>query len=303
MEGNRDLGNQRVLVIISLRNSRRLGVSLTADPPGFEPGPFGSAGRREGEERRKIALVANLRQYATNGNVEAFYDYLINERKISEKTAKEYVSAISKPFHETRNAQKAYRLFAKFLASRGVISDDFAEKVLKVVKVKRTNADIYIPTLEEVVKTLKLAKDYSENVYLIYRLALESGSRLSEILRVLKDPSQDVCDGSVCYYPLAWQRGYKGVFYVFHITPLRKVDITKYAIADFERRRDALAIKYFRKFVATKMAELGIPLDVIDFIQGRKPTRVLTQHYVSLFGIAKEQYKKYAEWLTKFVNL
>jgi Uncharacterized protein conserved in archaea len=243
-------------------------------------------------------LVANLRQYATEGNVTAFYDYLINERKISEKTAKEYVSAISKPFRETRDAQKAYRLFAKFLASRGVISDDFAEKVLKVVKVKRTNADIYIPTSEEVLKTLKLAKEYSEDVYFVYRLALESGSRLSEILRVLKEPEKDVCDNGVCYYPLAWERGYKGVFYVFHVTPLRKVDITRYAVADFERRRDALAIKYVRKFVASKMAGLGIPLDVIDFIQGRKPTRVLTQHYVSLFGIAREHYRKYAEWLT-----
>jgi len=100
------------------------------------------------------------------------------------------------------------------------------------------------------------------------------------------------------YYPLAWERGYKGVFYVFHVTPLRKVDITRYAVADFERRRNALAIKYVRKFVASKMAGLGIPLDVIDFIQGRKPTRVLTQHYVSLFGIAREHYRKYAEWLT-----
>jgi intergrase/recombinase len=163
--------------------------------------------------------------------------------------------------------------------------------------VKRTNADIYIPTIEEIKRTLNKAKDYSENVYLVYRLALESGSRLSEILRVLKEPERDVCDGSICYYPLAWQRDYKGVFYVFHITPLRKIDITEYAIIDFERRRDVLAIKYFRKFVATKMADLGIPLDVIDFIQGRKPTSVLTQHYVSLFGIAKEEYKKYAEWL------
>jgi intergrase/recombinase len=260
------------------------------------------AGGQRAIERRKIALVANLRQYATEGNVKVFYDYLINERKISEKTAKEYVSAISKPFRETREAQKAYRLFAKFLASRGVISDDFAEKVLKVVKVEKTDADIYIPTLEEVVKTLQLAKEYSENVYLVYRLALESGSRLSEILRVLKEQEKDVCDGSICYYPLSWQRGYKGVFYVFHLTPLQKIDITRYAIADFERRRDALAIKYFRKFVATKMVELSVPLDVIDFIQGRKPTRVLTQHYVSLFGIAKEQYKKYAEWLSKFPN-
>jgi Uncharacterized protein conserved in archaea len=184
-----------------------------------------------------------------------------------------------------------------------VISDDFAEKILKVVKVKRTNADIYIPTIEEIKRTLNKAKDYSENVYFIYRLALESGSRLSEILRVLKEPEKDVCDGSICYYPLSWQRGYKGVFYVFHSTPLKKVDITMWAISDFERRnKDAIAIKYFRKFVAMKMAELSIPLDVIDFIQGRKPTRVLTQHYVSLFGIAKEQYKKYAEWLSKFPN-
>ncbi|WP_048051902.1 integrase [Saccharolobus islandicus] len=245
-----------------------------------------------------MALVANLRQYASEGNVKEFYDYLINERKISEKTAKEYVSAISKPFRETRNAQKAFRLFAKFLASRGVISDDFAEKILKVVKVKRTNADIYIPTVQEIKRTLNLAKDYSENVYLVYRLALESGSRLSEMLRVLKEPEKDVCDGSICYYPLAWQRGYKGVFYVFHLMPLKKVDITMWAISDFERRnKEAIPIKYIRKFVASKMAELGIPLDIIDFIQGRKPTRVLTQHYVSLFGIAKEQYKKYAEWI------
>jgi len=273
------------------------GVYPHSGPGGFEPPTTGSEGGNEGVDRRKKALVANLRQYATEGNVRAFYDYLVNERKISERTAKQYVSAIFKPFRETRNSQKAYRLFARFLASRGVISDDFAEKVLKAVKVKRTNADVYVPTLEEVVKTLELAKEYSEDVYLVYRLALESGSRLSEILRVLKEPEKDVCDSGICYYPLAWERGYKGVFYVFHVTPLRKVDITRYAIADFERRRNALAIKYVRKFVASKMAELGIPLDVIDFIQGRKPTRVLTQHYVPLFGIAREYYRKYAEWL------
>ena len=236
--------------------------------------------------------------------MKAFYDYLVNERGITEETAKAYVSLISKPFRETRNAQKAFRLFAKFLASRGMISDDFAEKILKVVKVRRTNADIYIPTIEEIKRALNKAKDYSENVYFIYRLALESGSRLSEILKVLKEPEKDVCDGSICYYPLAWTRGQKSVFYVFHLTPLRKVNITQWAISDFERRnKNALAIKYFRKFVATKMAELSIPLDIIDFIQGRKPTRVLTQHYVSLFGIAKEHYRKYAEWLSKMEHM
>ncbi|ABP96420.1 MULTISPECIES: integrase [Metallosphaera] len=243
-------------------------------------------------------MVANLRQYSTEGNLNAFYDYLVHERKINEMTAKEYINALSRPFRESRNSQKAYRLFAMFLASRGMISEEFAYKILKLVKVKKANADLNIPTVDEVKRTLDLAKEYSENVYFVYKIALESGARLSEILKALKDPSRDICESDICYYSMAWQRGYKGVFYIFHITPLRQISITESAIQDFERRRkNAIRIKYFRKFVASKMAELGIPLDVIDFIQGRKPTRILTQHYVSLFGIAKENYKKYAEYL------
>ncbi|ARM77164.1 integrase [Acidianus manzaensis] len=243
-------------------------------------------------------MVANLRQYATDGNIKAFYEFLLNERKVNEETAKKYVLAINKPYRETTVSQKAYRLFAKFLASRGIISEEFAEKILKIVKVKRTNADLHIPTLDEIKKTLELAKGYSENVYFIYRLALESGARLSEILKVLREPEKDICENGICYYPLNWTRGYKGSFYVFHIMPLKKVEATEWAVNSFEKKyKESVNIKYFRKFVATKMAELGIPLDIIDFIQGRKPTRILTQHYVSLFGIAKEQYRKYAEWL------
>ncbi|BFH73382.1 hypothetical protein SJAV_13260 [Sulfurisphaera javensis] len=267
----------------------------------MNPGPPPRQGIKESKERSKKSLVANLLQYATDGNLKDFYDYLINERKISEETAKERLHYL-----QTREVRlsdagiKAYRLFTKFLISRGLISEEFANKILKELKVPRSNADLYVPTIEEIKRTLQLAKEYSENVYLVYRLALESGARLSEILKVLKEPERDVCDNGICYYPLAWTRGYKGVFYVFHITPLRKLSITQYAIQDFEKHRDALPIKYIRKFVSTKLAELGIPLDVIDFIQGRKPTRVLTQHYVSLFGIAKEHYKKYAEWLKEF---
>ncbi|AOL15903.1 integrase [Sulfolobus sp. A20] len=224
---------------------------------------------------------------------------MLTKRKISEATAKSYISGVLS-YGDTNNDRKAIRLFAKFLAEEGIITEDFRDKILSVIKVKRSNPDLYVPTLEEVRKTLMLAKEYSENVYLVYRLALESGARLSEILKALSEPERDVCEGDICYYPLAWTRGYKGSYYLFHATPLRKVDITRYAIHDFERRhKDAVAIKYFRKFVSTQMASLGIPFDVIDFIQGRKPTRVLTQHYVSLFGITKEQYKKYAEWLRK----
>ncbi|QGA69605.1 integrase [Sulfolobus sp. E11-6] len=248
-------------------------------------------------------MVANLRQYATDGNINGFFEYLINKRRISEETVKEYINALRRKYTDSRNSQKAYRLFAKYLALRGLISEEFADKVLKIIKVKSTKADLYVPTIEQIKQTLLLAKEYSDNVYLVYRLALESGARLIEILKVLREPERDIADGEIRYYPISWTRGYKGSFYLFHITPLRQTNITRGVIAKFEKTyKDAVRIKYIRKFVATQMAQLGIPLDVIDFIQGRKPIRVATQHYVSLFGVAKEHYKKYAEWLKNIIN-
>ncbi|ACP38620.1 integrase [Saccharolobus islandicus] len=270
----------------------------------LNPGPPPCQRYEDSLERRKVSLVANLFQFALEGNLNAYYEWLINVRKVDERTAKERVSYIkSHKVRLTDQGIRAYRSFAKFLLEKGLISENFANEVLKEIKTPKSKPDLRIPSLEEVKHTLQLAKEYSESVYFVYRLALESGARLSEILKILKDPGQDVCDNGICYYPLAWTRGYKGVFYVFHITPLKRIEITRHAIQDFEKRRkEAIPIKYFRKFVATKMAELGIPLDVIDFIQGRKPTRILTQHYVSLFGIAREHYKKYAEWLKSFCS-
>jgi intergrase/recombinase len=247
--------------------------------------------RNRSNELKEVAI---LRKYVTEGNLEEFYSWATVKKGINERTAKMYVQQVQKPFEKKRNRIFAYRAFARFLSEKGIDVSDVLEK-LKTISSK---PDLRVPTLEEVRKTLQLAKEYSENVYFVYRLALESGSRLSEILKVLKEPEKDVCDNDICYYPLGWSRGQKSVFYIFHLTPLRKIDITQWAISDFERRNDeAIPIKYIRKFVATELAGLGINFDIIDFIQGRKPSRVLTQHYVSMFAIAKENYKKYAEWL------
>ena len=53
------------------------------------------------------------------------------------------------------------------------MSEEFADKVLKAVKVKRSGVDLYVSTLEGVRRTLELAKEYSEDVY-FDRLSLES---------------------------------------------------------------------------------------------------------------------------------
>jgi intergrase/recombinase len=218
------------------------------------------------------------------------FELALRSKKISEDTIKQYISCIKQNKKDSNNCIKAWRNFYRLVLNR-----DPPESL----KVKKTKADLRVPSLDEIRQTLESTKQYP-NLYLLYSLLLESGIRESEALKVLNDydSARDRCENGICAYEINWVRGQKGSFYAFHITPLQRVKISKSYIDKYTKKLGLVPPKYFRKFVATKMAELGIPLDIIDFIQGRKPTRVLTQHYVSLFGIAKEQYKKYAEWIS-----
>ena len=245
-----------------------------------------------------------LKEVITNGYVETFvnnseitandimkFEIALKDKNISKDTIREYINCVKQNKKDSNNCIKAWRNFYKL-----VLNKDPPE----TLKVKKTKADLKIPSLDEIRQTLERAKQYP-NLYIVYRLLLESGIRESEALKVLNgyDESKDRFEDGVYAYEINWQRGQKGSFYAFHITPLQKIKVSKSYIDKYTKKLGLVPPKYFRKFVATKMAELGVPLDIIDFIQGRKPTRVLTQHYVSLFGIAKEQYKKYAEWLSK----
>jgi intergrase/recombinase len=66
----------------------------------------------------------------------------------------------------------------------------------------------------------------------------------------------------------------------------------------YVRKLNLVPPKYIRKFVATQMLSLGIPSEVVDFLEGRTPGNILTKHYLDLLTLAKKEYKKYAEWLS-----
>ena len=244
-----------------------------------------------------------LKEVITNGYVETFvnnseitannimkFEIALKDKNISKDTIRKYINCIKQNKKDSNNCIKAWRNFYKLVLNR-----DPPE----TLKIKKTKADLRIPSLDEIRQTLERAKQYP-NLYLLYSLLLESGIRESEALKILNDydSTRDRCENGICAYEINWVRGQKGSFYAFHLTQLRRVKVSKSYIDKYTKKLGLVPPKYFRKFVATKMAELGIPLDIIDFIQGRKPTRVLTQHYVSLFGIAKEHYRKYAEWLS-----
>jgi len=104
-------------------------------------------------------------------------------------------------------------------------------------------------------------------------------------------------------YPLKWVRGSKRIYYAFLCEPfihyLFRKKMTWSMVTNHVARLNVLRPKYVRKFVATKMYELDIPAEIIDFIQGRTGKTTLAKHYLNLLPKATKHYKKYAEWLER----
>ncbi|MEM1842446.1 MAG: integrase, partial [Ignisphaera sp.] len=62
-------------------------------------------------------------------------------------------------------------------------------------------------------------------------------------------------------------------------------------------KNNVLNPKYIRKWVSTKMMQLGISDEVVNFIQGRIPQSVLAKHYLKFSVLADEAYKKYVDYV------
>jgi intergrase/recombinase len=219
------------------------------------------------------------------------FEIALRSKKISEETIKKYISCIKQNKKDSNNCIKAWRNFYKL-----VLNKDPPE----TLKIKKTRPDLKVPTLEEVRQTLNAVKQYP-TLHTFYRLLLESGSRETEALKVLNDynPENEINEDGFSIYVLNWVRGQKKSFYIFHVTELKQIKISKAYVDKYVKKLNLVPPKYIRKFVATKMLELNIPGEIVDFIEGRTPGNILTKHYLDLLTLAKKEYKKYAEWLSK----
>ncbi|MHA1632619.1 MAG: integrase [Candidatus Freyarchaeota archaeon] len=225
----------------------------------------------------------------------------------SHKHIRDVTKYVLKPLNPShRFSVIAYRLFIHFLEDKYGL--EFPQ-LLRELKVGRSGVDLCVPSEDEVAESLRLLKEMQEagvfrrrNYLQLYLLLLASGIRLSEARRFLASLPQNYKEtGGVRVYALNWQRGSKAGFYVF--TPawleLRRENVNWETHGP--HRKIPVTPRYVRKFVATKMYELDIPAEVIDFIQGRTPRSVLTQHYLNLLLKATREYSKYADWLRNFL--
>ena len=251
-----------------------------------------------------------ISQFNTISNKREFFLWLVSPkhvggRGVTEKYARHLVNNLDKPFSlKIKYRVIAYRLFLKFLS---LVYGIEVDRYLKVLKTPRGSVDLWVPDQDQVVESLVFLKNLEgvrHDYFTLYLLLLSSGIRLSEALFFLAnlDRWERVEKEGVTYYVVNWQRGSKAVFYVF--TPswlsLRQEKINWETHGP--HRKVPVKPKYVRKFVATKMFELNVSAEIIDFIQGRVPRSILAQHYLNLLPRAVRDYQTYAEWLTEFLE-
>ena len=220
-------------------------------------------------------------------------------RTASRDVCNQYVRHLSKPLNpNNRWSVTAWKKYLKMLCLEG---DNEACEINNRIKSKKSNPDLYVPSFLEVKEALYRAEEPYRTVYWIL---IQSGLRLNEATYLLSniDRLKIVDKGGFKRVELGLERGTKRTFWGFLIQIPVKTVITPDAVSEYARKMNLLRPKYVRKFVSTKMIELGIPSDVVDFIQGRTPKKVLARNYLNLIALADSYYLKYAEWLKSFLD-
>jgi intergrase/recombinase len=219
------------------------------------------------------------------------------ERGTSPETCAKYASYLERPLDPgNRWSAKAWKLYYRWRCELG---DQTACEDYKRLRVPQAGADLRVPSLEAILGSIERAGPYR----LVYMILLESGLRLVEAVRLLRERPRLECVGLDGFERclLGRERGKKRSLWAYHITPIDTPieGLTDRRVTSYAEKYRLVPPKYVRKFVATKMAELEIPPHVIDFIQGRAPRSVLEQHYAQLLGLADRHYATYAAWLRR----
>jgi len=242
---------------------------------------------------------------------ERFKEYLLKDRQIDERTARDYMNYLKKlagkvidynlylEIVDNKWKVKLVRIYLDYLFKTNKISWEEKERLKSIFKVKKNNdsGDEYKIDAENLVER---AVTMREGLYrLILELLLYSGARLSEAVKMLRewDESRLECFGEICRYRLRWLRGRKRCDYIFFSR--RLLDrIMKYVhkIGKYETIRKDIYDEYgirtkdFRK-LHYRLCRTILDKEICSFYQSRVANLdVSDRHYDELLTRATESY-------------
>ncbi len=165
------------------------------------------------------------------------------------------------------------RLYIKYFEETQQLSSQDATHLKKVLNVKKSKPDTYVPTDEKIRETYeKLTNDKDK---IIFQILAFSGVRITEMSKMLLEynPQNLTRKGSFARYSLNFNHGQKRSSYVYipievadKVRRFYKVDAK--AITKLFSIKTGLMPKYFRKWFYNKVIMAGVPESVADFYEG-----------------------------------
>ena len=193
----------------------------------------------------------------------------------------------------------AFRNFIKYLEENSIFKISIIQTFKAYIKgTTKNHVDDFVPETPRVLETMQLVYDNCDyEDYIIFRAVCESGARWTEVVKMVKefDESKVEYHDNLALYDFNYKRGEKNIYYLYlhastmkfiseNLTVLRKKLIQKYSwcrgnSVRLKTGKDLLHMKYFRKYLRTKLAEFEANNENAEFIAGRSSSGVGWTHY------------------------
>ncbi len=271
---------------------------------------------RERKKRKKVASPGTMTYYRN-----LFKQYL-EGKSLSEELVNYVVN------HEKKWLRNVFRHYVQYLYYLRRIPPETYGWLMEVVPSRSYKLDVrpYPISLEDVAKTLKYLKGNHEFYYLVYRLMLEGGLRLSHALLLIKSfsprdlveiPGVDLeTNRLVCFEERGFCRYYLGVrgyvkpceWAYFSLEALKLLEkhagrkINRSTLEEYIKNHGLLLPKYMRK-AAWRLMIKAMPREVARFIQSRfGELKISEARYEDLLGEADYYYPSYLGLLSNQIT-
>ena len=271
----------------------------------------------ERKKKRKIKNPETIKYYRS-----LFKKHL--EGKVLSEDLINYV--INYPNRWLRNVLRHHIHYLYYL--RKITPETFGW-LMEVIPSKGYKIDVrpYPISIQDVANTMKYLKENNEKYYMVYKLMIESGARISHALMLIKsfspnevveinslgmDTPRLVCfdDKSFCRYYLGLREVVKPCEWAYFsvntlrlIEKYRNIHVDRYAVVKYAKRNGLILPKYIRKISWRLMIKI-MPREIARFVQSRLgELKISEARYEDLLAEADEYYPKYLEYLNKIIGV
>lgn len=316
---SRDEYLKQALLKFTVENFREdlrkmLGLSLAHIVFKWEPG-FEEF-LRERKKRRRVVDPETI----------AYYKGLFKKHLEGKTLSEELVNYVIN--YSNKWLRNVFRHYIQYLYYTRKIPPETYGWIMEIVPSRSYRLDVrpYPINLEDVAKTLNYLRENHEYYYLLYKLMLEGGLRLSHAIHLVENynPVEIVeingldidTPRLVCFYDKGFCRYYIGIrgpqkpceWAYFSLETLKTLrehageSIDRNSVRKYASRNKLLTPKYMRK-VAWRLMIRVIPREVARFIQSRLgELKISEARYEDLLGEADMYYPQYLKELNKLLN-